>query len=356
MKKLSLPAVGSRPDGAHGDSEILIGESITTLARYAGAGRIVVITDKIVGKLIRGKLGPMLVIEIDAGEGAKTLETVAQIYGRLLELEIDRGSCIVGIGGGIVCDVSGFVASTYLRGVRFGFVPTTLLAQVDASVGGKNGVNFKGYKNLIGTFNQPDFVICDFDLLATLPDEEIRNGYAEIIKHAAIGDARLFGYLEENAVSASKLEPKTLERIVFDSLSVKTKIVRKDQTEQNERMKLNFGHTIGHAFEKVAKLPHGQAIAIGMLAAARLSVKRGLLSGPEASRLEKLLSAYGLPVRPGAAIVGNSDMRTLILDAIRKDKKRRGDEVRMCLLERIGCAKIVGVKLEELDGVFDADA
>ncbi len=354
MKQITL-------GGSHGSSKILIGESIGNLARYAGKGHVVVISDKTVVKLIGDRFcgDGRAVIEIESGEGAKTLSTVERIYERLVEFEIDRGACIVGIGGGIVCDVSGFVASTYLRGLRFGFVPTTLLSQVDASVGGKNGVNFKGYKNLIGTINQPDFVICDNELLSSLPVGEVRNGYSEIIKHAAIGDAELFGYLEANVKDALALTPKTLERIVFDSLSVKAKIVQEDEREQNERMKLNFGHTIGHAFEMVLGLPHGEAIALGMMVAARISHKRGLLSASAVSRLEKLISAYGLPTTSApiksAATLVDDGKRALMRDAIRKDKKRRGDEIRMCLLERIGSAKIVDVKIEELEGTFDAD-
>ena len=176
---------------------------------------------------------------------------------------------IVAIGGGIVCDVAGFAASTYMRGLSFGFVPTTLLAQVDASVGGKNGVNLHGYKNLVGTFAQPGFVLCDPELLRTLPTEEVRNGFAEVIKQAAIGDALLFSFLEAGPDAALSLDRAAIDRIVYDCLKVKTNIVKEDELETGERRKLNFGHTVGHAVEKVHGLRHGEAVSIGMMAAAR---------------------------------------------------------------------------------------
>ena len=167
------------------------------------------------------------------------------------DCEADRASFIVGIGGGIVCDVTGYAASTYLRGLKFGFVASTLLAQVDAAVGGKNGVNWEGYKNMIGVFNQPDFVICDPLLLRTLPRREVLSGMAEVVKHALIADAGLFSYLEENGSGVLDLRPEVMERLVCDSVRIKSSIVNRDEREKGERRLLNFGHTFGHALEKV---------------------------------------------------------------------------------------------------------
>ncbi|MCI0503596.1 3-dehydroquinate synthase [Candidatus Micrarchaeota archaeon] len=340
MRTMTLQA----PSGA---CKIALGESIGNLKGYCGgADKIVAITDSNVRRLHGEKLGGMESIAMEPGEAHKTLETAEAIYARLLELEADRSSFIVGVGGGIVCDVAGFVASTYMRGVRFGFVPTTLLAQVDASVGGKNGINFRGYKNIIGTIRQPEFCICDFSLLGTLPKEELRNGFAEAVKTAAIGDASLFSFLEGNWDSAFALQRAAIEKVVHDSLQVKMRIVSADEGEKGQRMKLNFGHTIGHAIEKAAGIPHGEAISIGMVAAANLSRKKAGLDAKEAQGLEKLLKEIGLPTHLGAK-------KAEVLEAIRKDKKRYGAKIRMILLERIGSARMADVGLGEMEGVVN---
>ena len=183
--------------GRTGSSTIRIGASLDHLAGFVPEGKAVIVTDSVVGEHYRDRFPPYETIEIGTGEKTKTLNTVQDIYRKLMDLEADRSTFLVGIGGGIVCDVTGFVASTYMRGIEFGFVSTTLLSQVDASVGGKNGVNFLGYKNMIGVFNQPEFVLCDLDLLKTLPEKEILCGMAEIVKHGAIGDADLFAFTFE---------------------------------------------------------------------------------------------------------------------------------------------------------------
>jgi 3-dehydroquinate synthase len=340
MRKLVLQA----PSGS---CTIALGESIDSLGQYCkGAGKAVVITDSNVSRLHGGRLKGVDVIVMEPGEGHKTLETVGDIVAKLLELEADRSTLIVGVGGGIVCDVAGFVASTYMRGVRSGFVPTTLLAQVDASVGGKNGVNFRGYKNIIGTIRQPEFCLCDFGLLATLPKAEMQNGFAEAVKSAAIGDAALFSFLEGNWKKASALQRTAIEKVVHDSLQVKMRIVAADEREGGERMKLNFGHTIGHAIEKATGMPHGAAISVGMAAAADLSVKRAGLPAAEAERLKALLTDIGLPIALGAGKEG-------VLGAIRKDKKRFGAKVRMVLLERTGSARISDVGLEDMEAIVN---
>ena len=192
--------------GASGTSTILVGEQLRNLAAHLPAVKVVIITDRNVERYYADRFPPAAVISLAPGEASKSLATVETIYGRLLELEADRTSFIVGIGGGVVCDIAGFAAATFMRGLRCGYVATSLLAQVDASVGGKNGVNFGGYKNLVGTFSQPQFVICDPLLLKTLPEKEILCGLAEVVKHALIRDADLFGYLEKNSMRIQKLE------------------------------------------------------------------------------------------------------------------------------------------------------
>jgi len=331
--------------GKTGDSKIVLGESIEHLSSYCDTANSVIITDANVRKVCGSKFpNGMEVIELGTGEGNKTLETVQLLYSRLLELGLDRSSTLVGIGGGIVCDISGFVATTFMRGMKCGFVPTTLLSQVDASIGGKNGVNFNGYKNIIGTFRQPDFVLCDFELLATLPERELRCGFAEIVKHGAISDAALFTYLEDNHKAALSLKKTAIEKVLHDALVAKARVVERDETEHGERMKLNFGHTVGHAIERITRLPHGEAISIGMVAEARLSVAKGLLTEKDAGRLHALLGNIGLPT----ALDAKCD-KTAIIDAIRKDKKKRNAKLRVILLEGIGEAKVSEITEADLE-------
>ena len=326
---------------ASGPSRILIGERLENLQRYISVARPIIITDDNVGKLYSLDSMATEVITIGPGEEIKTLETVQDIYVQLLSIQADRSSFIVGIGGGIVCDIAGFVASTFLRGVRFGFVATTLLAQVDAGVGGKNGVNFKGYKNMVGLFHQPEFVICDPEILKTLPQKEISCGLAEIVKHAAIADAGLFAYLEKHAEDILALDRQAIEKLVLASVRIKSSIVSRDETEKGERRLLNFGHTFGHAIEKVSAVAHGEAVSMGMVMASALSVKRGLLSAEEDQRLRVLLKKLKLPN-------GFESSSQKIFDAVGKDKKRAGDRIHFVLLNGIGNAVVEQIAIEEL--------
>ncbi len=330
--------------GEKGGSRILIGERLGNLEDYVPAENVVIITDANIRRYYSDELPSSKVIEIGAGEKAKTLNTVQDIFGELMELEADRSIFIVGIGGGIVSDIAGFVASTYLRGVRFGFVSTTLLSQVDASVGGKNGVNFRGYKNMVGVFSQPEFVICDTDLLRTLPEREILCGFAEVVKHAAIADPDLFSYLERNVKKALLRDAAVIEKFVYDSVVIKSSIVNRDEREKGERMKLNFGHTFGHAIERVSGIPHGEAVSAGMAAAAELSKKRGRLPPEDAERIEGLLRQLKLPTR--LQLDGDR-----VIDALKKDKKRKGDNINFVLLHGIGNAVVEEVSISELEAV-----
>src|SRR6056297_3981355 len=334
MKTLSI-------SGATGHSEIFVGESFEHLSDHLPADRAIAITDENVGRFY-GDLFPVReVITIGQGETIKTLETVAGIYDQLIEREADRSVFMVGIGGGIVCDIAGFVASTYLRGVRFGYVPTTLLAQVDASVGGKTGVNFKGYKNMVGVFNQPEFVICDPRMLETLPERELACGFAEVVKHAAIADADYFEFLERESPRAFSLDAAVMERVVYDSIAIKAGVVNRDEREKGERRKLNFGHTFGHAVEKNTDLAHGEAVSVGMMLAARISGNMGMLSKADVRRLERLLMAFGLPLSADLQDAG-------IMDAISRDKKRDGDALHFVLLEALGQAVVKEIPINEL--------
>ena len=332
--------------GTSSDSKIVIGESLGNLSEYIPVPKMVIITDTHVRNYYFKNFPDCEVIEIGTGEKIKNLDTVQTIYRKLLEIEVDRSSFIVGIGGGIVCDITGFVASTYLRGVRFGFVPSTLLSQVDAAVGGKNGVNFGGYKNIVGVFNQPEFVICDLNLLKTLPEREILCGYAEIVKHAAIGDNALFSYLEDHYKKALDLDTVVVENLVYDSIVIKSSIVNRDEKEKGERRKLNFGHTFGHAVEKTVGIPHGAAISAGMVVASALSEKKGYLATEDAKRIEELLKKLELPTR--LQLNGKK-----VLDALRKDKKRYGESMHFVLLHGIGNAIVKKISLKELEVVIN---
>jgi 3-dehydroquinate synthase len=335
-----------RLTGSSGESLVAIGESIERLEAYCHGAKTVIVSDGPVRTLHGHRFPPFPVIEIGAGEKSKTLRTVEEVYASFFRLDVDRSSSVVAIGGGIVCDVAGFAASTYLRGLSFGFVPTTLLSQVDASVGGKNGVNLEDYKNLIGTFTQPGFVLCDFDLLRTLPAPELINGLAEVVKQAVISDPLFFAFLEENWKGALSLSPEVIERIVYDSLRIKTAIVSRDEKESGERRKLNFGHTIGHALEKVHHFKHGEAVSMGMVAAARLSASKGLLSGSDVERLETLLINLGLPVR---TVIDSA----AVIDALKKDKKRVDNVIHFVLLDAIGSATIAPLGIREIEEVID---
>ena len=330
---------------ATGESRVVIGERLANLGTYLPARGTVIITDHTVADHYGGAFPPAPVIRIGTGEGIKTLETCAQIYEALLAREADRATFIAGIGGGIACDIAGFVASTYLRGVRFGFAATTLLSQADASVGGKNGVNFSGYKNMVGVFKQPEFVLCDPELLKTLPAREILSGLGEIVKHALIGDPDMFAFLEEHGDAALALEPVAVERLIHDSVVLKAAIVNRDERESGERRKLNFGHTFGHAVERVSGISHGEAVAAGMAVALDISARLGLMPAGEARRSKRLLERLGLPVRT------RSDPQT-VLEALGKDKKRLGDLIHFVCLEGIGRAVVRDIPLEELAALF----
>lgn len=333
--------------GQSNTSRILVGEALTNLTRYLPDTKVVVVTDENIKRLYGDAFSRYPVITIGLGERHKTLETMAEIYAQLIRLEVDRTSFILAIGGGIVCDVAGFAAATFMRGVPYGFVATTLLAQVDASVGGKNGVNFGGYKNMVGVFSQPRFVLCDPHLLTTLPREEVLCGLAEVIKHGAIADGDLFAYLQTNVQAALALEPTVIEHLVHRSVVIKAGVVNEDETEQGGRRILNFGHTIGHAVEKLSGVPHGQAVSVGMQVAARLSTRLAGLPTEKARALMQLCKDFGLPTRleiPTAKVA----------EALRKDKKKSGSSIHYVLIEKIGKAKVVELDLDELDRLLEA--
>ncbi len=327
--------------GGTGETVVLVGETLDNLHRYVAMENTIVITDTRIADIYGKHLPPCKIITIGMGESIKNLTTVENIYRQLLAFGADRSTFLVGIGGGIVCDITGFVASTFMRGLRFGYVATTLLSQVDASVGGKNGVNFQGYKNIVGVFNQPEFVICDLSLLKTLPDREISCGFAEIVKHGAIADVEMFAYLEVNAARALSLDLSVIEKLVYESVRIKAAVVNRDELEKGERRKLNFGHTFGHAVEKTAGISHGEAVSVGMVIAAAVSEARGLLKSTDTKRLRCLLRDLALPTRIEVDVAR-------VWDALQKDKKREGDTIHFVLLKALGTSVVQRLSMEDV--------
>ena len=310
------------------------------------AGRhVLVVTDTNVGPLyaaeVRDALPPRCdvgVVEIAAGESHKTLETCNAVYGRLARFGASRDATIVALGGGVVGDLAGFVAATWMRGIAFVQVPTTLLAMVDSSVGGKTAVDLPYGKNLVGAFHQPAAVLIDTATLATLPARELRAGFAEVVKYAAIGDAGFFGRLADRVDALLGRDEHALVEAIDTSCRHKAGIVSRDERESGERALLNFGHTFGHAIETATNytLLHGEAVAIGMVCAARLSARLGLAGVGDANHLATLLARFGLPV----AIPDQLDPDVL-LGHMRLDKKSQSGRLRLILWRGIARAEIV---------------
>lgn len=323
-------------------SDLYIGAAAALLPSLLPEGRVVVVSDASIDRLHPSLLAPYEKILIGQGETIKTLRTVEQIHRRLLDAGADRRTFVLGIGGGIVTDVAGFAASTYMRGVPFGFVSTTLLGQVDASVGGKNGVNVGGYKNIAGTFTQPRFVICDPALLATLPDREFRAGLAEVVKSAVIGDAALFGLLEASSFEALRSDTALLERAIEAAIRVKAEIVGRDERETGERRLLNLGHTLAHAIEKCSsKMSHGEAVAVGLRSVAAASVRQGLLAETDERRIAELLGRLGFTLTPPVPV-------SRLLREVGKDKKSDGDSLHVVLPVAIGRCEVRTVEKQRL--------
>ena len=332
--------------------EIRIGKDIIDrmaliIAKNHKAGRYVLITDNCVGSLYGQKFLSSLkdvglnvqLIEFPAGEASKNINTVLDIAAKLLKLGADREICLIALGGGVVGDIAGFIASIFMRSVSYIQIPTTLIAQVDSSIGGKTAVDLPHGKNLLGTFYQPCAVFVDLIFLETLPEKEFNNGLSEIIKYGAIDDEKLFRALESNMEAIKLKDSKILLNIVETCCRIKKSIVEIDEREQGLRRILNFGHTLGHALETISQyaITHGEGVALGMIAAARLSEKMGYLEGNETKRIEALLLSAGLPGKIPKSFSGDS-----IVPLLRMDKKKKGDIIHFVLLKKIGMPFISG--------------
>jgi len=292
----------------------------------------------IVDSLRKANFDPV-VMRVPPGEKSKSLNVAQSCYDRLARERLERNSFVVALGGGVVGDVAGFVAATYLRGVGFVQVPTTLLAQVDSSVGGKVGVNLRAGKNLVGAFYQPRLVMCDLNTLRTLPERELKAGLAEVIKYGIIADAKLFARLEKDLSKLLSLDPPTLAAVVARCCEIKAEVVGQDEKEGGHRAILNYGHTIGHAIENSAgygRYLHGEAISIGQVAASYLSEWLRGFPRSEAERVRHLLAATGLPVEMSLSAA----RREKLLAAMKLDKKVSGGQVRFVLADALGQAVI----------------
>lgn len=285
-------------------------------------------------------------IVIPSGEQQKSMTFIEELVGKILDLGADRTYFLVGVGGGVVCDITGFVASVFMRGIKFGFVPTTLLAQVDASIGGKNGVNIGDYKNMIGTITQPEFILIDETFLSSLPQEEIINGLAEIIKHACIQDKSYLSFITQNLSAVFSLEKEILSSIITTSVKIKTGIVHQDEQEKGVRKILNFGHTFGHAIEKKYGIPHGRAVSLGMIIANKIAVLINKLDLASEKTIKDLLAQTGLPTD-----ISQLDLQSL-KEIVFKDKKKSGSSFDFILLNKIGEAEIISFSPSQLDDII----
>ena len=327
-------------------SEVIVGSVSELLPRLLPDKRVVVVSDTNIDRHYHTLVNRYEHVLIGLGEASKTLVTADAIYKKFISMGVDRSTFVLAIGGGVVTDVAGFVASTYMRGVEFGFVSTSLLGQVDASVGGKNGVNVDGYKNMVGTFTQPRFVICDVGMLRTLPEREVRTGMAEVIKAGIIADEELFSKLELTPLAELTKNPDLLAEVVYRAIKVKADIVERDEREHGDRRKLNLGHTLAHAIEKSSsKMNHGEAVAVGLSLISDAAARRGLLSAADKERICSLLQRTGFDLTPPVA------MRVL-LKAVSKDKKSEGDVLNVVFPTAIGACEVVPMPLEEFRAMF----
>lgn len=289
------------------------------------------------------------VISVVSGEKAKSLQNINKIIEKIIALGGNKKTCIIGVGGGVTCDIAGFIASIFMRGVRFGFIPTTLLAITDASLGGKNGVNFNNVKNVLGVINEPDFVFIDYSFLKTLPSQEFVNGFAEIIKHACISSQKLFVDLEKNLDDYLQIikypehaDFNKLNSLICDSIKIKLDIVCVDKNEGNIRKNLNYGHTFGHALESKFSIPHGSAISLGMIVSNMISNKLGYITNKDLLRISNLLASYHLPVD-----VSNYDKKDLMI-LVQKDKKSSGKTIDFVMLKEIGSGFVESLNIQKI--------
>lgn len=350
-------------EGSHA-YDIQIRESFEALSQCVASldtadRRICIVTDSNTGPLyaeavmqqIRPICREVFLFTLPAGEEHKTLDQIREIYAFLIQHEFDRQDLLIALGGGVVGDMTGFAAATYLRGIRFIQIPTTLLAQVDSSIGGKTGVDFGDFKNMVGAFHMPSLVYIAADTLKTLPELQFESGMGEVLKHGLIRDASYYEWTIENMMEICERQTQYLMTMIKGSCRIKRAVVEKDPKEKGERALLNFGHTLGHAIETAMqfRLPHGHCVALGCVAAAHISWKRGLLDEGEFYEIRDMMVGFGLPISYDGIDSGE------ILRIARHDKKASAGKIRFILLKKIGSAFIdLTVTEEEMKAALDS--
>lgn len=317
----------------------------STLKKIVDAKSAIIVTDDHIFTAHANKFKGWNTIVLKPGEEFKVQATVDSVIEQMIAMGADRKTTLIGIGGGVVTDITGYVAAIYMRGIPFGFLPTSVLAMVDASIGGKNGVDIGVYKNLAGTIRQPGFILYDHSFLASLPETEWINGFAEIIKHACIKDAAMFRELQEGSLVQYRKNKKQMEELIRRNALIKIKVVQKDEFEKGDRRLLNFGHTLGHALENQYELSHGQAIAIGMTYASQISAQ--LRKFKDTEKVITVLEQYGLPT------YAEFDKKK-VLDVLKMDKKRERKEMNFVLLDKIGKGVVHPIPMTTLQKIITA--
>ncbi len=316
---------------------------ISHLKKITDPKTTVMITDEHVYNAHTKRFKGWNVIVLKAGEEFKIQATVDAVVDALIAMEADRKTTLVGVGGGVITDLTGYIASVYMRGIRFGFIPTSVLSLVDASIGGKNGIDVGQYKNMVGVIRQPAFILHDMVFLNSLPRKEWENGFAEVIKHACIKDAAMFASLEKNTMSVYQNRQKNICELVQRNALIKIKVVQQDEFEKADRRLLNFGHTLGHALETQYELLHGQAIAIGMTYACHIAEQ--ITGFRQTERVIRLLEQYKLPTY---AIFDKQK----VFNVLKMDKKRERAEMNYVLLEKIGKGVVKPISLKKLESII----
>ena len=334
MEKIVINIPGSR-------SEILVGENWESVKALLPESGVVIITDENVNHIFGDRFPEVPVFAVSPGEESKKLEVIKYLAEKLLEAGVDRTGFILAVGGGVVCDLAGFLASIYMRGIRCGYVSSSLLSQVDASTGGKNGVNLGGTKNILGIIRQPEFVICDPVMLLSIPEEEYLSGLAELIKTAVIGDLDLFDIIDKNYTEIMARDRDLLTILVAKSVNFKAKVVTEDERENGLRRILNFGHTYGHAVELQKSVKHGFAVASGMELATYFSHEKGLIRTCEKERIINLLDKFGLIQKHN---IPDDQIEQLILH----DKKKTGSDIHFVFTEGIGKVIVKKITVSEV--------
>jgi 3-dehydroquinate synthase len=317
--------------------------SFDHLQKIVDKEKVVLITDEHVFSAHQKKFKGWNTIVLKPGEAYKVQQTVDMIIDQLIEMGADRKTILVGVGGGVITDITGYVAGIFMRGIDVGYVPTSLLAMVDAAIGGKNGIDVGVYKNMVGLIRQPSFLLYDYSFLKTLPVAEWQNGFAEIIKHACIKDAAMFKELQQHRLSDYQKDLSLLKKLIERNVMLKTKVVLSDEREQGERKLLNFGHTLGHAIENMYELSHGQAISIGMTYATIISQQ--LKGFKDTDSVVDLLANYGLPTFAGF------DAKKAF-KVLQKDKKKNDVSIHYILLEKTGKAVVQPLLFIQLKEIF----